>query len=138
MRTIEVDFDVFKALTLRRPSEEISENDVIRELLGLPPRAMRAVGMQEPAPGDWIAKGVRFPSGTEFRATYKGRTFLARVEAGSLTLNGKRYESPSAAAMSITESPVNGWRFWECRLPGRTAWKSLLETRNPQAKGMHG
>ena len=34
MRNIEVDFDVYKALTLRRPSEGVSENDVLRELLG--------------------------------------------------------------------------------------------------------
>ena len=138
MRTIEVDFDVFKELTLRRPSEEFTENDVIRGLLGLPPKALRATGIQEPAPGDWIAKGVRFPSGTEFRASYKGMTHLARVEGGSLTLKGKRYESPSAAAMSITGNPVNGWRFWECRLPGRPAWKSLQEVRNSQAHGKQG
>lgn len=135
MRTIEVDFDVFKALTLRRPSEEVTENDVIRELLGLQPRSSRLAGKQEPAAGDWITKGVRFPSGTEFRAVYKGEIHLARVEGGALTLDGKRYESPSAAAMSITDNPVNGWRFWECRLPGRSAWKMLREIRNSQADG---
>jgi len=36
MATIDVDFEVFKALTLRRRCEEMTENDVIRELLGLP------------------------------------------------------------------------------------------------------
>lgn len=137
MRSIEVDFDVFKALTLRRPSEEVTENDVIRELLGLPPGTARAVAIKEPAPGDWIAKGVRFPSGTEFRATHKGQTYLARVEGGSLTLNGRRYESPSAAAVSITGNPVNGWRFWECRMPGRSTWESLLTLRKEQVVG-HG
>lgn len=135
MRTIEVDFDVFKALTLRRPSEAVSENDVIRELLGLPPTSARPLGPQEPAVGDWVAKGVRFPAGTEFRATYKGQTHLARVEGGALKLNGKRYESPSAAAVAITGNPVNGWRFWECRLPGRPAWKLLQEVRNSQVHG---
>ena len=129
MPTIEVDFDVFKALIARRPTEEISENDVLRQVLGLP---IRKAGQTQPtvaAPGDWIAKGVRFPAGTEFRATYKGQTYLGRVEGGALALNGKRYDSPSAAAVAITDNPVNGWTFWECRLPGQGGWKILKALR---------
>lgn len=134
MRTIEVDFDVFKALTLRRPSESISENDVLRELLNLPParagQSAKAVSIPL-EPGGWISKGVRFPAGTEFRAHYKGETHLARVENSALVLNGKRYDTPSAAAMSITGSPVNGWTFWECRVPGSAAWQ-MIKSRRPQ------
>ena len=133
MRTIEVDFDVFKAITIRRPSEAITENDVLRDLLGLPPKRSVAADVGGPAPGDWITKGVRFPLGTEFRANYKGQTYLARVESGALVLNGKRFDSPSAAAMSITGNPVNGWTFWECRLPGRTSWQMLKALRSGSA-----
>lgn len=35
MHTIEVDFEVFKQLTVRRATEEVSCNDVIRERLNL-------------------------------------------------------------------------------------------------------
>ena len=49
MRTIEVDFDVFKALTMRRPSEIVSENDVLRELLGLPTQRQSTGLAAEPA-----------------------------------------------------------------------------------------
>lgn len=131
MRTIEVDFDVFKALTLRRPTESVTENDALRELLGLPPARHAAMtpAAGGPAPGDWIAKGVRFPAGTEFRANYKGQTWLARVEGGALVLNGKRFDTPSAAAMSITGNPVNGWTFWECRLPGQVSWRMIKALR---------
>jgi hypothetical protein len=129
MPTIEIDFDVFKALTLRRPSEEVTENDVLRQLLGLPAKKSAAAGPPAPAPGDWVAKGIRFPSGTEFRATYKGQTYLARVEGGALVLSGKRYDTPSAAAMSITGNPVNGWTFWEARLPGQAGWKMIKSLR---------
>lgn len=136
MRTIEVDFDVFKALTLRRPSESVTENDVLRELLGLPPAARAqssalaasAAGVVS-EPGAWITKGVRFPAGTEFRAHYKGETHVARVQNGALVLNGQRYDTPSAAAMAITGSPVNGWMFWECRLPGHTGWQMIKALR---------
>lgn len=136
MRTIDVDFDVYKALTLRRPTESVSENDVLRELLGLP-RAARAQSSALAAsaagvvsePGAWITKGVRFPAGTEFRAHYKGETHLARVQNGALVLNGQRYDTPSAAAMAITGSPVNGWTFWECRLPGQAGWQMIKALR---------
>jgi len=33
MPFIEIDFDVYKALTARRPSEDVTENDVLRQLL---------------------------------------------------------------------------------------------------------
>ena len=129
MRTIEVDFDVFKALTLRRPSEDVTENDVLRELLGLPTRRAVKPLDTNSTQGDWVAKGITFPSGTEFRATYKGQTYLARVENGALVLNGQPFDSPSAAAVSITGNPVNGWTFWECRLPGRTSWQIIKALR---------
>ncbi|HOX41758.1 MAG TPA: DUF4357 domain-containing protein, partial [bacterium] len=65
----------------------------------------------------------------EFRANYKGQTILAKVESGSLVLNGKRFDSPSAAAVSITGNMVNGWIFWECRLPGKTSWQTIKMLR---------
>jgi predicted CopG family antitoxin len=129
MHTIEVDFDVYKQLTIRRATEEVSYNDVIRELLGLKqgkaatPKAVIASSAE-----DWVAKGVRFPAGTDFRANYKGQIHTARVEVGSLVVNGKRFDSPSAAAVSITGSPVNGWRFWECKLPGKS-WQFIESLR---------
>ena len=138
MRTIEVDFDVFKALTMRRPSESVTENDVLRDLLGLSPvhsspnaPRMPAVIVPPLDPDSWFSKGVRFPAGTEFRAHYKGETHLARVEKGGLMLNGKRYNTPSAAAMSITKSQRDGWTFWECRLPGSATWQ-MIKARRPQ------
>ncbi len=130
MRTIEVDFDVYKALTLRRPSENVTENDVLRQLLGLSSRRSPEAVTVSTAPGDWITKGVRFPAGTEFRANYKGQTYLGRVEAGALVQNGKRFDSPSSAAVSITGNPVNGWTFWECRLPGQASWQMIKALRN--------
>lgn len=122
MRSIEVDFEVFKALTVRRPSEEVSENDVLRELLDLPPKSWRGVVPLPASSDDWVVKGVRFPPGTEFRASYKSQIYLARVQSGALVLNGQSFNSPSAAAVFITGNPVNGWNFWEARLPGSTSW----------------
>jgi len=129
MRAIEVDFDVYKALTLRRPNENVTENDVLREILRLPPKHQSTALVGAPTPADWVTKGVRFSVGTEFRASYKGQTYLARVDSGALVLNGDRFDTPSSAAMSITRNPVNGWTFWECRLPGQASWQMIKALR---------
>ena len=131
MRTIDVDFDVFKALTARRSTEEVSENEVLRSLLGLPPKrgSTTPIAVDTAETDDWVAKGVRFPAGTEFRASYKGQTWLGRVERGALVVNGQRFDSPSAAAVFITKTPTNGWTFWECRLPGQSSWQIIKGLR---------
>jgi len=82
-----------------------------------------------PDAGDWVAKEVRFPAGTEFRASYKGQTILGKVAGGMLNVNGKMYTSPSAAAVAITGNPVNGWVFWECRVPGASSWRIIKSMR---------
>ena len=34
--SIKIDFEVYKEITIRRDSPDVTENDVLRELLGLP------------------------------------------------------------------------------------------------------
>ncbi|WP_260294218.1 DUF4357 domain-containing protein [Sedimenticola hydrogenitrophicus] len=136
MATIEVDFEVFKELTVRRTSESVTENDVIRGLLSLNQTVpVTPAGPQPVEAGrfPWVSKGVSFPSGTEFRATYKGQRHIGKVENGALIVNGERFTSPSAAAVSITGNPVNGWRFWECKLPGANRWKVIANLRKKSA-----
>jgi len=132
MTTIEIDFDVFKVLTAKRSNESVSYNDVLRDILGLgkpkqplPPSPING----SVAAGDWVTKGVRFPTGTEFRATHKGHTHMANVENGALVLDGQRFDTPSSAAMSITKNSVNGWIFWECRLPNKSSWQLITALR---------
>jgi hypothetical protein len=131
MPTIQVDFDVYKAITIRRPTEAVSENDVLRSLLGLSSKQDSGTLIHPPIADadDWIAKGVRFPAGAEFRASYKGQTWLGRIERGALVVKGERFDTPSAAAGSITGSPTNGWTFWECRLPGQSSWQMIKGMR---------
>ena len=144
MHTIEIDFDVFKKLTVLRETEAVSYNDVIRRLLNMTASTSKVEGaphlakQQEPSgmkppelerSGAWVVKNVVFPSGTEFRATHKGRVILGRVEAGALAVNGKRYDSPSSASSDITKTSVNGWIFWECKKPGNTSWQMIKTLR---------
>jgi hypothetical protein len=129
MYSIDVDFEVYKQLTVRRATERVTYNDVIRELLGLKKAPVQAAGLNGASGGDWTIKGVRFPSGTVLRAEYKGKDYAATVEGGALVLDGKRFSSPSAAAVSITKAPVNGWVFWKCRFPGQSDWILIKSLR---------
>ena len=132
MSSIQVDFEVFKELTARRTSESVTENDVLRGLLGLNdsiPKSISKPETRETQGAPWVNKGVVFPHNTEFRATYKGQQYTGAIDNGALVINGERFSSPSAAAVSITENPVNGWRFWECRLPGTNRWKIIASMR---------
>ena len=71
-------------------------------------RRKKAKGVERPLKGllrDW----------QRIYAKYKGKEYKAKVlPSGSIKLNGKLYDSPSAAAKAIIErGAVNGWNFWK-------------------------
>jgi hypothetical protein len=128
-KTIDIDFDVFKALTMRRETPEVTHNDIVRELLGLGPTNDSSGSETRSGGSPWMSKGVTFPHGTDFRAAYKGQVYRARVEEGALVYKGKRYTSPSPAAMTITGTQINGWKFWECKMLDSGRWAPISELR---------
>jgi hypothetical protein len=126
MTSIEVDFDVYKVLTMKRETESVTYNDVLRKMLGL--------GAREPAGATTagngcLYKGVHFPEGTQFRTTYKGKTYTGEIKGGVWTDERGLHSSPSAAASAITNSGINGWRFWECKRPGDPGWMLIYNLR---------
>jgi hypothetical protein len=130
--SIDIDFDVYKELTVRRKTHDMTENDVLREMLGLgraKPKVQSNGAGQESAGVPWVWKGVSFPHGTELRAEYSGRTYYAKVEDGALVYEGKRFKSPSPAATAVTGNPLNGWKFWECKMPGKNRWVLINKLR---------
>lgn len=133
MQTIEIDFEVYKALTNQRATENVTYNDVLRALLRLGEQANGSLA--EKTAGDrpdkvsnaigWTTKGAFFPLGTEFRARYEGVVHTGEVVAGGVKVAGKVAASPSRAARYVTHNSVNGWDFWECRLPGHSRWQPI-------------
>jgi hypothetical protein len=127
---IDVTFQTFKALTSLRQHENDSLDDVIGRLLG---RSSSGADSTEPAPessSGLSIGGVFFPDGTCFRARYKGEWYHASVVNGIWTdADGKQRNSPSEAAYHVTKTNVNGWRFWEAKLPGRADWQLLDRLR---------
>jgi len=145
---IEVDFEVFKRLTMLRESEEDSLNHVVRRLLSLaeseecvgnvhdrlnpaskPTAVNLLLGGATTKDGAWIGN-VFFPNGTRFRATYKGRTYRAEIKDEVwVGEDGVLRQSPSEAAGAISGTKVNGWRFWYGLRPGDEDWRRLDEFR---------
>jgi hypothetical protein len=120
MATIEVDFEVYKALTAKRAAESVTYNEVIRQLLGF---GSNSSSNGHVAGAGVVFKGVEFPEGTQFRATYKGKTYTGEIKGGVwIDSKGKPQSSPSQAAYNITGSGINGWRFWECSRPSDPSW----------------
>jgi hypothetical protein len=128
MATIAVDFEVFKEITARRTCEGVTENDVLRAALGLETKVPLKPQADGNGNGGAIFKGVTFPEGTQFRASYKGRTYTAEIRNGLWTdSDGSVRNSPSEAAVKVTGKPWNGWRFWHCKRPTDSGWV-LIDT----------
>ena len=127
MMTMEVDFEVWQTLTLKRRGESDTYNDVLRRLLKLKPAD--ALASEPSGERPWEPKGVTLPHGTDLQLTHKGRTYSAKVIDGTMVYNDTTYATPSAAAIDITKTNVNGWRVWFARLPGHTDWQSLDSLR---------
>lgn len=133
---IDIDFEVYKALTARRLSEAHSYNDVLREILGLGSVQVHQIEPLMPDVADAIARpqglkgfhsrGVHLPDGTLLRARYKQLEYNAKIEGGCwLDAGGRRHSSASAAAAAITGTNVNGLRFWEAKRPMDSGWRRL-------------
>jgi hypothetical protein len=55
--------------------------------------------------------GIPFP--LEIFCIYKGQTYRGKLSRDrTVTVNGRTFDKPSPAAMSITNNSVNGWRWW--------------------------
>ena len=54
----------------------------------------------------------------ELVATYKGTEHKATVnDDGTITINGKTFNSPSRAGKEVTGREVDGWTFWSFEVP---------------------
>jgi hypothetical protein len=130
MTTIDIDFEVYKALTSLRAAEEITYNAVLRDILKLPPVPTAVPIEGAGAPGRaWTWKGTTLPHGTQLKAEYKGQEHMAEIVDGQWLLDGITYGSPSAAGHSITGSGINGWWFWFAKKPGEVGWTVLSKLR---------
>jgi hypothetical protein len=145
MHTISVTLPVLKALTDLLIADDQSYDDVLRELLKVdsvvePEREvdarytklasaitphLEAETRFQHGKG-FVSRSLFLPEGTELRARYKGKLYQAVIRNEYwIGPAGQVWKSPSAAATAITDTTVNGLRFWEAKRPGDTIWRHL-------------
>lgn len=136
---LEISFGLWKRLTSLLEDENDTYDSLIERLIagaseeadpGTEPAATVITPPPNGSTGAYF-KDVFLPSGTELRATHKGKTYFAKI-SGSEWIDGgtgERRSSPSQAAYFITGNNVNGWLFWLVKRPGDQAWHSLNALR---------
>lgn len=155
MPTIEIDWDVFQAITARRPSQAITPNAVLREVFKEDIERLRKMhlkaaahssaksrdGTPEPqAKSALVTKWISFPHGTQFRGSYLGNVYCAEVDDGFIVVKGlegrQLFSSLSKAAQAATagerknKTVHSGWSFWEYRVPGAHIWRKAQKAKD--------
>ncbi len=137
MRSIEIDFDVHKIIESARNSFSETPNEVLKRLLGLGTKTQaKGKEMEGIAQGrPWARKGIELPHGTKLRMNYNGSSYQGYINDGAWIVEGKKYSSPSGAAVAVAitkdgeHTQLNGWNYWEARLPGFARWKKINSIR---------
>lgn len=80
-------------------------------------------------PGLDLEGGVHLPNGTKFAGWFKDKPVGGVVQDGAMVIEGHRFTSPSGAAKHVAGRPVNGWEFWEVKVPGAMVWVPLDSLR---------
>ncbi len=69
---------------------------------------------------------------SELVVTYKGTTYKATVNSdGTITVDGKTFNSPSRAGKEVIGKEVDGWTFWSFEVEGE-GLKKLDTLRKPE------
>ena len=155
MPTIEIDWDVFQAITARRPSQAITPNVVLREVFKkdierlhrLRPKAgslARAQGLdprkKQAQKRSLVTKWISFPHGTQLRGSYLGKIYRAEIDDGHIAVKGlegnQRFSSLSQAVRAATEGEIknktvhSGWSFWEYLVPDSHIWRKAKKAKD--------
>jgi hypothetical protein len=138
LQKIDIDWDIHRLIEAERRGFDEPPYLALRRLLKLP--ALETVSqmpdsMEEGVP--WYEDGVSVPHGSLARMSYQRgkQLFEGKFLAGRLVVNGKSFDSLSAAANALAETrnggktQLNGWNYWEAKYPGEPAWRSLKQMR---------
>ncbi|MCG7854114.1 MAG: DUF2924 domain-containing protein [Methanosarcinaceae archaeon] len=126
MTQIRIDLDVYKAIQQRLKSFNDNPNQVLRRIFEL---KVADESPSTPQGEGLYVKGVFLKNGLKMRKRFKGRTLEATVEGNSILYDGRRFNSPSGAAVYATGTSINGWRFWEYLDDNSGMWRSLSVLR---------
>lgn len=93
-----------------RRAEELAD---IRDVRVMPPRATPSPRPGRPAATARLPLDRRLPAvGTAITREYRGQTISVTVLADGFEYAGERYRSLTAVAKAITDTHINGFRFF--------------------------
>ena len=135
MRTIEIDFDVHRAIEMERRGFDEPANAALRRLLKLGEPKQETPKSSLPEGRPWSGKGVTLPHGTELRMDYNGRVYTGHIDNGIWAVEGKKFDSPSGSASAVgitkkgTTTRLDGWVLWQVKRPGDARFRALSGLR---------
>lgn len=148
LQKIDIDWDIHRLIEAERKGFEEPPYLALRRLLGLPsvdPAARPAgapASTAAPVPlgegKSWREDGVEVPHGAHARMRYLrgSQVYEGQFLDGQLVVDGHRFETLSAAAIALAvtrkgeKTSLNGWNYWEVKMPGATQWTSLKSLRD--------
>ena len=135
-RTVDIDLDVHKIIEAERRDFSETPNSVLRRLLNLPTATEELPDPQIVEGGRaWSGEGVTLPHGTALKMTYNGLRYDGKIYDGKWKVEGRVFSSPSGSASGVAltksgkKTRLDGWSYWEVRVPGATQWSRLSDIR---------
>lgn len=137
LRSIEIDFDIYKMIENERRSFDEPPHIALRRLLNLP----EATSSQDVATRKngkpFVQDGVSIPHGSFARMEYLrgSQIYEGQFLDGYLVVDGYKFTSLSAAAMALavtkdgSKPSLNGWLYWKVKYPDENQWRSLQSIR---------
>lgn len=135
-KKIEIDIEVYRWIESNRISFDETENDILKRVSqriqrnedGFVPINIEENIMNINEGLFW--KGILLKNGLRLRKLFKGKIYYAEIKNNQIVFNNKKFHSPSAAAIELTGTSVNGWIFWEYFNQENNEWEILDNLRN--------
>jgi hypothetical protein len=134
MKKIEISIEVHKWIEMNRVSFDESENDILLRISKQDKQSEVFIPFNV-NDNLWNVKdgltwkGVFLRNGMKLKKEYKGKLYTAEIINNQIVLNNKSFHSPSAAAIEVTGTSVNGWIFWEYFNSEKSEWELLNNLR---------
>ena len=110
MRTIRISEQVYKEVAKRGKFGE-TPNDVLERVFKITKTKRKN-----------HRRGLLPPDNTECRFNSYGEDVYGKIENGDLVLSIGNYSSFSTAAKVLTGKSLNGWLYWQIKLPHQDRW----------------
>ncbi|MGY4433696.1 hypothetical protein ACVWWO_006173 [Bradyrhizobium sp. F1.13.1] len=134
---ITIDFDIHKLIEAERRGFDEAPYLALRRLLRLPPLKEKIERVRAEDGTPWSEDGIVIPHGSLARMEYQrgAQVFEGAFLNGRLVVNGKSYDTLSAAATDLARTKdgkrtsLNGWSYWKVKIRGEGPWQLMLDLR---------